>query len=379
MNTNLNIIVAFPLAFCVFTGCGSASSEEAATTQSAAQSLSSDHVQGAVFTLSNAATGNSVVAFWRSRNGMLEAAGQYPTGGLGLGASLGSQGALALDESGRFLLAVNAGSNEISSFAVNGTTLKLMSKVPSGGVQPTSVAVRDQVVYALNAGQTSNISGLRLHEDGQLTPIAASTRLLSAAMPGPAQVAIAPFDLGVVVTEKGTSLIDTFTLMRDGTLSAADPQPSSGMTPYGFAFTPDGTLVVSDATPGAVSAYAVGRSGALTTLAAAVPDMQVAPCWVAVTADGEFAYTANAHSSSISGYRVGRHGALTLLDASGVTASTGANSTPLDMAIDHQSHLYVVDGGNHAIVEFSVGTMGELTMIGTQAGLPTTAVGIVAE
>lgn len=379
MNTSLTLTVASPILLCVFAACSSAPGEEPSAAPGVQQSLSSERGEGAVFTMSNDAAANSVVAFKRSTNGTLEAAGQYVTGGLGLGVGLGSQGALALDESGRFLLAVNAGSNEISSFAVDGTTLTLRSKVPSGGVQPTSVAVRDHVVYALNAGQTSNVSGFRLHQSGQLSPIATSTRPLSAAMPSPAQVGFDPFDASVVVTEKGTSLIDTFTLLRDGTLGAADSQASSGMTPYGFAFTPSGTLVVSEATPGAVSSYALGRSGALTPLAASVPDLQVAPCWLVVTDDGQFAYTANAHSSSISGYRIGRHGTLTLLDASGITANTGTGSAPLDMAIDHQRHLYVVDAGNHAIVEFSIGAMGGLTLVGSQAGLPTTAVGIVAE
>lgn len=379
MRINRMSLVASPLILLVFTACGSASNEAASTTQSADQALSMQQGGGAVFTMSNAANANAIVAFTRAKDGMLEAAGQYPTGGLGSGASLGSQGALALDEQGRFLLAVNAGSNDLSSFAVDGTNLMLRSRIASGGMQPISVAVHDHVVYVLNTGQTGNISGFYLHEDGQLTPIAASTRPLSSAMPAPAQVGIAPFGLGVVVTEKGTSLIDTYTLMSDATLSAPKPQTSSGMTPYGFAFTPEGTLVVSEATPGAVSSYALGKSGALITLAGSVPDMQTAPCWVAVTEDGEFAYTANAHSSSISGYRIGRHGLLTLLDDGGVTASTGQNSTPIDMAIDHQRHLYVVDAGNHAIDEFAIGPMGNLVPIGSATNLPSTAVGIVAE
>ena len=254
----------------------------------------------------------------------------------------------------------------------------LVSRVASGGTQPISVAVRDHIVYVLNAGQAGNISGFYLHEDGKLSPIAASTRPLSSAMSGPAQVGIAPFSLGVVVTEKNTSLIDTYTFMQSATLGAPMPQASSGMTPYGFAFAPDGTLIVSEATPGAVSSYALGNKGNLTTLSASVPDMQGAPCWVTVTEDGRFAYTANAHTSSISGYRVGRHGTLALLDPNGVTASTGSNSVPLDMAIDSQQHLYVVDSGNHAIEGFNIGANGTLTLIGSAMNLPALVEGIVA-
>ena len=73
---------------------------------------------GQVFTISNAAAGNSVLVFARGVDGSLHAAGTYATGGAGTGAGLNSQGALALDESRSTLVVVNAGSNDISAFRV---------------------------------------------------------------------------------------------------------------------------------------------------------------------------------------------------------------------------------------------------------------------
>jgi len=191
---------ALGLAVTLPTACGGTSdASETPTAESEAAFYAAER-EGAVFTMSNASTGNSVLSYHRMADGSLEAQGEVATGGLGSGAGLGSQGSVTLSEDGRFLLVVNAGSNEVSSLAVHGTHLTLRSKVSSGGIMPTSVAERHHLVYALNAGTNSNIAGFWLDPFGQLIPIPGSTRALSAAMPSPAEVAIAPKGLGVVVT-----------------------------------------------------------------------------------------------------------------------------------------------------------------------------------
>ena len=219
MRTYIRELFLIPLCLSTTMACGEASSDETSPPVAAEEALLGQHGDGAVFTMSNAAAGNTVLAFHRLQDGSLEAAGEYPTGGLGSGASLGSQGSVTLSEDGRYLLVVNAGSDEISSFNVRGTRLTLRSRLPSGGSHPTSVAVRDHLAYVLNAGQDSNISGFWIDPVGRLSSIPGSTRALSAAMPSAAQVAIAPRGLGVVVTEKGTSLIDTFSFRRNARLS----------------------------------------------------------------------------------------------------------------------------------------------------------------
>ena len=92
MRINSLISVASPLILLLFTACGSASNDEVSATQSAQQALGSERPAGAVFTMSNAATGNSIVAFTRANNGMLIEAGQTPTGGMGLGQASGRKG-----------------------------------------------------------------------------------------------------------------------------------------------------------------------------------------------------------------------------------------------------------------------------------------------
>src|SRR5512145_1373007 len=113
-----------PLCLLAINACAEASAEEDSSA-SDSQSLRGKSSHGAVFTMSNAADGNSVLTFHRSVDGTLALAGEYATGGLGSGAALHSQGSVTLSEDGRFLLVVNAGSNEVSSFMVRGTQLFL--------------------------------------------------------------------------------------------------------------------------------------------------------------------------------------------------------------------------------------------------------------
>jgi 6-phosphogluconolactonase (cycloisomerase 2 family) len=158
--------------------------------------------------------------------------------------------------------------------------------------------------------------------------------------------------------------------------------PSAGATPFGFAFGLQGTLIVSEAFGGAANASAASsydlRGGALQLVSASAPTHQTAACWVAVTGNGKFAYTTNAGSGSVSGYAVGRDGRLALLDATGQTGSTGPGSSPTDVAVSHNSQfLYVLAGGSHQVVAFTVGSDGSLNNSG-QVSLPAGAVGIAA-
>lgn len=120
--------------------------------------------------LSNQPAENAVLRFERQRDGSLVQAGSYATGGTGTGGGLGSQGAVTIDESGRYLYAVNPGSGSVSSFEVDGDGPELIDVVPSGGAMPTSVTVDRDVVYVLNAGDPGRISGFTSH-DGDLEPL----------------------------------------------------------------------------------------------------------------------------------------------------------------------------------------------------------------
>ncbi len=334
---------------------------------------------GAVYVLTNEANGNQVAVFNRSATGTLSSAGTFATGGLGSGGGLGSQGALVLDRSNHWLFAVNAGSNEISVFAVRPDGLALTDKVASGGIQPISLTAHDHLLYVLNAGGSGNITGFTVDSRGKLRPIRGSTRSLSnsgvGAAPGPAQIQFSPEGESLVVTEKATSLIDVYKVER-GLAKGPKTHQSAGATPFGFDFDTQGTLVVSEAAGSALSSYRVSEGG-FHVVSASVPDGQGAACWVVITQNGNYAYTANTHSGSISSYRLSRNGQLSLLDSrAGVT---GDNSSPIDIALSHDSqYLYQLASGAHAIVAFQVQPDGSLVSISSIGGLPASAVGLAA-
>jgi 6-phosphogluconolactonase len=340
------------------------------------------HRSGAVYTLSNASSGNAVLVFARAADGSLIPAGSFATGGLGTGMGLGSQGALILAGRGQLLFAVNAGSNTVSSFRVHNDRLNLVSTVPSGGAMPISVTAYDRLLYVLNAGGTGNITGFRIGNRGDLTPIPNSTRPLSSAASGPAQVEFSPDGRLLIVSEKMTNVLSAYRVQRDGRTTGPIVNPSNGVTPFGFAFDRRGHLLVSEAFGGApdasaTSSYDVRRDGTLRVISGSVPTTETAACWLVVTRDGRFAYVTNTGSASVSGYRVGRDGSLTLLDADGKTGTTG--ESPIDAALSRGSrYLYTLDASSHTITGFRVRSNGSLEGAGQTGGLPAGAVGLAA-
>jgi 6-phosphogluconolactonase (cycloisomerase 2 family) len=328
-----------------------------------------------------------VVVYNRASDGTLSPAGSVPTGGLGAGVGLGSQGAIVRSADGQWLFVVNAGSDQVSALRLNGNTPTLVATVSSGGDRPVSVTEYRGVVYVLNAGENNRIAGFRLvatpGPSYTLAPIAGSVRPLSAPNAGGAQVQFTPAGDALIVTEKMTNRILSYPVDATGAAGAPVITPSAGQTPFGFTYAGvnHDVLVVSEAFGGApnasaASSYRVGPAGALTLVSASVPTHQTAACWFVPSKDGRFAFTTNTGSNSISGYQVEVSGALRLLTPSGVTATTGA--TPIDEAVsDGGAFLYALDSGSHAISAYAV-TGGSLAPVQTLPGIPATAVGLAA-
>ncbi len=337
-------------------------------------------IDGAVFTLTNNIGGNEVVVFDRFADGSLGASRRYSTRGTGTGGGLGNQGALALSDSGRWLLAVNPGSNSVSVFLSFGNYLYRTDTKASGGNTPISVTIEDDVVYVLNAG-SDNVQGFRLSIYGTLAPIAGSQRSLSGTGTGAAQVEFNRDGDLLAVTEKATNRVLTFAVDGDGLLSQPRIQNSPAPTPFGFAFGRGDQLLVSEAAGGAAGAstltsYRLNGDASVNVVSPAVPSGQSAACWVVATRDGRYAYVSNTASGNLSAYGIG-NGAAAL--ATPIAATTGAGSGPTDMALDRNSRfLYVLN--NTTIGAFRVGADGALTRVEDQplSGVPNFATGLVA-
>ena len=340
------------------------------------------HNVNAVYTLTNSTTGNEVVMFKMSGHGTLSMAGSFSTGGTGSGAGLGSQGSLVL--AGGLLFAVNAGSNEVSVLSVRENSLTLLDKKPSGGTTPVSLTVYGRLLYVLNSGAPENITGFRINNNGTISQMSGSSQPLSGTGVGPAQIEFNPNGKILIVTEKASNMIDTYIVGHDGIAGIPVSQPSAGTTPYGFAFDNRGHLIVSDAfgggsLAGAVSSYDAGPGG-ISLISGPVYDHQTAPCWVALTGNGRFAYTTNTGTSNISGYRIRPNGGLILFRDGGNAASTGASSHPIDLAVNNDSqYLYALSQGTNTISVFRIDNgHGRLHPVQTVSGLSSSMAGLAA-
>lgn len=354
-----------------------------------AQKSLAQGLPGAVYTLSNQPTGNSVIVFDRAADGTLTLVGSFPTGGTGTGAGptfvlqvdpLGSQGAIVLSRSKRLLFALSAGSNQVSAFTVDGDRLYFLNTISSGGKMPVSVAVHGSLVYVLNAGGTPNISGFTIDpRTNHLVPLGGSERpLAGGSAANPAEVSFSLDGSVLMVTEKGTQTIDTYTVNRDGTVSGPISNHSSGPAPFGFEFTHRSLAIVAESgATAALSSYRADGNGQLELITGSMPNGQQASCWAIVTSDGRYAYSINTGSGTISSYEVSPDGYLTLLNPA--AAVTGSGSAPTDPALSSDSKfLYVRDPGLNTVDAFRVEADGSLAPVGTTAGVPTGGQGLAA-
>jgi 6-phosphogluconolactonase len=337
-----------------------------------------DHDRGlAVFFMTNDVERNEVISYKRNADGTLTEERHFSTGGRGSGGNndpLESQGSLTLTQDHAKLLAVNAGSGDISLFRVHGTDLDLADRVTSGGSEPNAIAQHGDLIYVLNTGGSSNVVGFRLHY-GELTPIENSLRFLSTNTSGAASLAFSPNGQFLAVTERLTNSIDIFLVQSDGTLSPIVTNPSVGPGVFSLSFAPNGTAIVSETGPSnvpngsAVSSYAIQSNGTLSVITASAPTLGAANCWNAVTPDGRFAYVSNAGSSSISGFAIGSTGTLTALPGT-VVGHNATAATNLDIAISGDGKfLYTLNAKVGTVGIFAIQTNGALTAVGSAGGI----------
>lgn len=334
-----------------------------------------DEAAGHVYVQTNNAAGNAVVAFDRAEDGSLTPVETVATGGLGTSQGLGDQAALAITLDERLLLAVNAGSDDVSIFEIDDDGLELID-VERVGDRPVSVTVHGSLVYVLNQGADA-IQALRITGQGGLAPVPGSTRPLSTVNADGAQVAFSPDGGLLAVTEKDTQTIDTYSVQPNGRVVGPNAQPSSGATPFGFQFGPDGRLYVSEAPGSAASSYDIDTAGTISAVSASVPNGQAAACWLVVTEDGRFAYTANAGTANVSQYAIGPDGSLSLV-GDGVAGVTDPGAVDLDVS-DDDGFLYVLNSRSGSISSFAIDPAhGALTPLAGASGFPTGGAGLVA-
>ena len=330
-------------------------------------------VVGYTYVDGNTPTVNTIDGFARHADGSLTAlpGSPFTAGGAGTGTGLASQGAIQVTRDGRYLLAVDAGSNQISVLRLTAGGVPVLAGQPvsSGGITPVSVAVSPfGLVYVANQGNGgSGYSGFRLGFGGSLTPIAGSTVTVPDGS-GVGDVFFNAFGNHLVGTRTGTSEIDSFVVLPDGHLLAAkgSPYTGQGLGQLGAEFSPvrPSQLFVSNAhngaTLGTVSAYQDGLFGQLTSIGSSpYADGQTAPCWVEISHDGRYLYTVNTASGNISSYSINPNGSLVLIGSFAIKGG-GAD---IDARLSPDGRYLLVDGsGMHFVSVFAVngGTLTEV-------------------
>ena len=335
---------------------------------------------GAVYVQTNAAP-NEVIAFRRGADGSLERIGSVATGGEGDATPhLQSQGSVTLTGDGQYLLVTNAASDDLSVFSVPADgSIELRDHVHSGDT-PRSVTEHGGLVVVLNTGEPG-LASFRLHSDS-IEPVAGGNQALAASDADPAQVAFSPDGSMVVITERGTDSIVTYGVAPDGTFGDSSTIASEGPTPYGFAFTSGGTLIVTEAFgaqkgAAAASSYAI-EGGSLVARTSSVGNGRSEICWALVTPDDRFAFTTNFADGAVSRYAIAADGSLSLEDA---TAGISVDGTPglrdEDITGDGR-FLYAIDADGGRIYGWSVDAGGSLEPVGSWDELPGTVAGLAA-
>lgn len=375
------------------------------------------------YVMSNLETGNTVIVFNRAGDGSLTRIQEVSTGGFGSGPGelppplppfagpipLDSQDAMILTSDGSFLLAVNAGSNDLSVLMVTSQGLRLIDRVPSGGSFPVSVTENHRLVYVANANQSPdelpgtrpNVNGFRLSHDGKLHEISNSKRTVGLPDASAANVLFSPNGRQLIMTELNGNMVDVFQVDEDGRIGAISTMPSNNRTPFGAEFNANGILAISETDDisrrlainngASLSTYRFTEDGVLQPISKAIPNTQSANCWVRFTPDGRFAFAINGGSGTVSSYNISPAGEATLNTAVAADAG-GAFSLPIDSDVSPDGKfLYVIAAldGLHGVPViplpllvstiqiYRIGDDGSLTRVGTVEGIPFTVQGIV--
>lgn len=361
---------------------------------------------------------NQVVAYSRSEGGALTLIGVYDTGGIGenirnSGANpLASQDPLIVSKDHRFVFAVNAGSESISSFLINEdysltpADLDVSTSGTSGAQNPVSLTVFDDILYVVNTGNyvddngnelnslpedrnrvNASIIGFRVADDGTLTKMQGSELTTVGANAGSIEFSDNGQDL--YITERRTNDIVHVRLDENGLPIRYDSGevrqtriPSITAQPFGTDLYPvngGSILLVSEGNNGApglsaLSSYRIEQNGALTgiSLSSGVEGDPLVTghtfgCWVEFveTPDGDFAYVSNTPDGVITSYAVGDAGGLTVLESSAGTTNIVGDDTQngvgiLDAEIAYP-YLYQVVNNDGRIAQYEIASDGTLT------------------
>ena len=337
---------------------------------------------------------NTILAYGRSANGSLTPIGPFATNGFG-GDFDGGEGldplisayALTKTPDNSTLLAVNAGSNTVTSFNINDdfSLTQAGEPQPTGAIGPNSIAFVERnidgvrgLVYVSNItrpeyldqgepGHQGTVTGFWLLEDGTLSPIAGSTRDLPI-RPSAVQLSedgnwlvVAAINSGASGLASGSEdELTVFNVGQDGLLSNTawgtatstlrDNETGRNLpSAIGFQIVGNNYVVVTEAREfqpngappafpalqdGSVSTWQIQGDGSLNPISIDVRSGEGntgrTACWLDFTADGNTFFVSNAIEAGLASYSY-NNGVVALIDQ---TAALGQGTGGADNGPD---------------------------------------------
>lgn len=379
---------------------------------------------------------NTIIAYGRNAQGELTPIGPFATNGFG-GDFDGGEGldplisayALTKTPDNSTLLAVNAGSNTITSFNINEdySLSQAGDPQPTGAVGPNSIAFVEReadgirgLVYVSNItrpefldlgepGHQGTVTGFWLLEDGTLSPIAGSTRDLPI-RPSAVQLSedgnwlvVAAINSGAAGLGSGSEdELTVYNVGADGLLSDIawgtatstllnNEEGRNLPSAIGFQIVGANYVVVTEAREfqpngmppafpalqdGSVSTWQIQGDGSLTPITLDVRSGEGntgrTACWLDFTADGNSFFVSNAIEAGLASYSF-NNGAVELLDQTAAqgTGTGGADNGPEAFAsTEGWIDMWITDDGQYLYQLYGLdGTIGIYRINGTSLEL----------
>jgi hypothetical protein len=370
---------------------------------------------GAVYAMTNAETTNSIVSYGRNADGTLTFISTTNSGGQGTGPTnvpsgpggntfdpLASNYAVVMSEDNEFVFAVDAGSDEVSSFSVNDDySLTHVSTVSAGGTAPVGLATVNNMVYVLNSNTgMGSLNGFTFDATtGALSAISGSDRALTGRATA---IRFAKNESQLVVAEVNTNRIHVFGV-NGNTLSSApttyqyptptDPQRNV-QNPFGLETVVQGgnqVVIIAEArvfdqsgTAGpqtsSVGTFTLASDGTLTPVSSDVridtdgddTTGPTAACWVVANENGTEAFTTNTFGNSLSTFDITSSGEANLSQSAAFQETGAFEEDGLTDAAVVGNYVYQMAAASGTIVSLAIQGNGALTEIDRDVNLPTT-------
>jgi len=327
---------------------------------------------------------NAIVHMSRGSDGSLTIVNRVYTGGSGsdgvkygdstntpVADSLTSNHSVIISPDKTTLFAVNAGDNSVSVFSIDASgNLTLKATSATGGLYPTSLAYHDGTLYVSFQGGLQNLQAYHVGNDGSLRVTGAWELPLNGSNKNlPTELTLSPDNSQLIaITGPGSNQIVSYPVNSDGSLGSPIANTTGVTSPFAGIFTPGGAFLATDITDKALAAFSVS-SGSLSAIGSPVVSGITAPCWLAITPSGKYAYVGNGQGP-ISSYSVASNGALTLLNATATTDATLKVSGDSWVSPDGK-YLYTAYFANDEVIAYQIASDGSLSTVGSPAALHT--------